>query len=71
MNSVIERTLASARTRPLSSIEIDRLYACIHALENRSLPREDVLVGRIEELEGQLADCRARVRKCEHNGYPD
>lgn len=71
MNSAIERTLATASKRPLSSIEIERLTACIRALESRVLPREDVLVKRIKELEGKLADCYARVRKCERNGCPD
>lgn len=71
MNNLIEKTLSTASKRPLSSIEIERLSACIRALESRALPREDVLVQRIKELEGKLDDCRARVRKCERNGCPD
>ncbi|WP_249976031.1 hypothetical protein [Vreelandella olivaria] len=71
MDSIIERTLATASKRPLSSVEIERLTACIRALESNQLPPEDVLVRRIKELEKQLTDCRARVKKCERNGYPD
>ncbi len=71
MDSIIERTLDTASKRALSSIEIERLAAFIRALESRALPREDVLVKRIKELEGKLKDCHARVRKCERNGCPD
>ena len=71
MDSIIERTLDTASKRALYPEEIKRLDAYIRAQESRALPREDVLVRRIRELEGQLVDCHARVRKCERNGCPD
>lgn len=71
MDSIIEQTLDTASKRVLSPIEIERLAACIRALESNQMPPEDVLVRRIRELQGKLDDCRARVKKCERNGYPD
>lgn len=71
MQRNIEQTLIAASKRPLSNIEIERLTASIRALESQVLPREDVLVKRIKELESKLTDCHARIRKCERNGCPD
>lgn len=71
MNRNIERLLEVASQRALHPEEIKRLSAAIRALESNQLPPEDVLVKRIKELEKQLDDCRARVKKCERNGYPD
>ena len=71
MQRNIEQVLVAASKRALSPIEIERLAACIRALESNQMPPEDVLVRRIKELENQLTDCRARVKKCERNGFPD
>ncbi len=71
MDSTIKRTLEAASVRALSSTELERLVARIRALESNQMPPEDVLVRRIKELENQLTDCRARVKKCERNGCPD
>ncbi|HAV44347.1 MAG TPA: hypothetical protein DCX44_03450 [Halomonas sp.] len=71
MDSTIKRTLEAASVRALSPIELERLAGCIRALESNQMPPEDVLVRRIKELENQLTDCRARVKKCERNGFPD
>ncbi|WP_422156404.1 hypothetical protein KV699_07120 [Vreelandella titanicae] len=71
MDSIIERTLDTASKRALYPEEIKRLSASIRALQNNQMPPEDELVRRIKELQGKLDGCRARVKKCERNGYPD
>ncbi|NGO91240.1 MAG: hypothetical protein GBQ79_16870 [Halomonas sp.] len=71
MDSTIKRTLEAASKRALYPEEIKRLSACIRALESNQMLPEGELARRIKELENLLTDCRARVKKCERNGYPD
>lgn len=69
MSENTDRILATAETRQLSSSEIDRLRACIKALEHQKCQPEDRLLRQIRELENKLKDYRELINKYDLNQY--